>query len=104
MASLTDLDVQIHDKIIGRVLRILEHRIEEDGAHLHGFKGADVTGADDGFLWVSPTEDVHPRLLHHRKQVRVVLCGGKSWNNNNMAVDDRAEIMLLWGHVKINYT
>lgn len=69
----THLDVQVDNEVFGWVLRVLEDHVEEYRPHLEVLKGTDLAGADDWLLRVGPSEDVHPSLLHHCKQVRIVL-------------------------------
>ena len=74
LLHITDLDIQVDDEIIHWILWITEYSIKEDRPHLQGLKGTDLARANDWLLWVSPSKDVHPCLLHHCKQVRIVLC------------------------------
>ena len=69
----TYLDFHINHVVLGGILGVFQYFVQKDGLDLQVRELTDVTAAEDGLLGVQVAEDVHTCLLHHRKQLGVVL-------------------------------
>mmetsp|Transcript_25500 Transcript_25500/g.48225 ORF Transcript_25500/g.48225 Transcript_25500/m.48225 type:complete len:479 (-) Transcript_25500:1812-3248(-) len=67
------LGLEVDEKVFVRVVRGAHHVVQQHGADLQVRELADEARAQHGLLGLHAAEDVHARLLHDGKQLRVVV-------------------------------